>query len=78
MRTISIVAAALVAAILAASGNATAASSEPSRADDENAIRLNIGALAKAANAHKLTRTTYPYTTAHRNDQGLPILGYKK
>ena len=52
MRTISIVAAALVAAILAASGNATAASSEPSRADDENAIRLNIGALAKAANAH--------------------------
>jgi uncharacterized protein (TIGR02246 family) len=52
MRTTLIVAAALVAAIIVTAGNVKAASSEPSRTDDENAIRLNANAFAKAANAH--------------------------
>ena len=51
MRTMAIVAAALVAAVVATTGNVKAASPEQSRTD-ENAIRLNVNAFTKAANAH--------------------------
>jgi uncharacterized protein (TIGR02246 family) len=47
-----IAAAALVAAVMATMGNVRAASPEQSRTDDENAIRLNVEAFTKAANAH--------------------------
>ena len=56
MRTMVIAAAALVAAVLATTGSVMAASPEPSRTDDENAIRLNIEAFTKAANAHDAKR----------------------
>jgi uncharacterized protein (TIGR02246 family) len=52
MRTTAIVAAALIAAVMATTGDVRAASSDPSRTDDENAIRHNIDAFTKAANAH--------------------------
>lgn len=56
MRTMVIAAAALVAAALATTGGIMAALPEPSHADDENAIRLNIVAFSKAANAHDAKR----------------------
>jgi uncharacterized protein (TIGR02246 family) len=44
--------AALIAALMATMANVKAASAEPSRSDDEKAIRLEVGAFAKASNAH--------------------------
>jgi len=52
MRTTAIMAAALIAAVMATTGNVKAASSEQSRTDDEKAIRLGGDAFTKAANAH--------------------------
>jgi uncharacterized protein (TIGR02246 family) len=52
MRATVIMATALVAVVMATAGNVKAASPEPSRTDDEKAIRLEVDAFTKAANAH--------------------------
>ena len=52
MRTTVIMAAVLIAALMATTASVKAASAEPSRADDEKAIRLEVDAFTKASNAH--------------------------
>jgi uncharacterized protein (TIGR02246 family) len=52
MRTTAILAAASIAALVATIANVPAASAQQSRADDEKAVRLEVGAFTKAANAH--------------------------
>ncbi len=52
MRTMVIMAIVLITALMATTVRVKADSSEPSRADDEKAIRLVVDAFTKASNAH--------------------------
>ena len=77
MRTMVIVAAALLAAVMAATGNVKATSPEQSRTDDESAIRRNVDAFTKAANAHDAKALAALFTTDGElvNEEGHAMQG---
>jgi uncharacterized protein (TIGR02246 family) len=76
MRRAAILATVLVAAVMS-TGNATAASPEQSRADDESAIRLQSDAFAKAANSHDAKALAMLFTADGElvNEEGRAVAG---
>jgi uncharacterized protein (TIGR02246 family) len=77
MRHALITAAALLATVLAAAASVQAASPDPSRTDDENAIRLLGKAFIKASNSHDAKALAALFVPAGEivNDEGHAIQG---
>lgn len=77
MRTMAIMAAALITALAATTAIAKAASPEQSRTDDEKAIRLEVDAFTRASNAHDAKALAALFAPGGElvNDEGHAVQG---